>query len=106
MGNQAWQQANKTAKPMTSLHVFPALHFAVTSNDLFSVVGRCGRWFIHMLLLLLIHPLQADKKGLQLFVWAAIRGGAVRELPNHPIIQFNYSFFHGAVRMVLRCPCS
>jgi hypothetical protein len=37
-------------------------------------------------------PSKLTKKGLQLFVWAAIRGGAVRELPNHPIIQFNYSF--------------
>ena len=54
VGNQAWQQANKTAKPMTSLHVFPALHFAVTSNDLFSAVGR---WFICY-----SFTLQADKK--------------------------------------------
>jgi len=88
MGNQAWQQANKTAKPMTSLHVFPALHFAVTSNDLFSAVGRCGRWFIHMLLLLLIHPLQADKKRITTvclggYTWRSCAG--ITQSPNHPI---------------------
>lgn len=90
---------------MCSQH-FPALHFAVTSNDLFSAVGRCGRWFIHMLLSYSFTLSKLTKKGLQLFVWAAICGGAVWELPNHPIIQFNDSFFHGAVQIVLRCPCS